>query len=99
MTSASWEVLARTTWATNGGTATTHLLFILIAASPGTTKARISTLLDAPFKLPQEGQGVSSTGVEKVDGWMQKHDAEFPDPQSAKICCSGWIMLGPRTDT
>lgn len=86
MSLAAWEVVAKMTKATNGGAVITHLPLILIEASDGATRALISVLLGAPFKLPQVGHDVSSIHVEKMEGWMQNHEAELPDLLKASMC-------------
>ena len=85
--------------ATRGGTTTMHRLLILVVESAGATNAKTSVLEDAPFRVPHEGQGVSSTGTLKDEGWIRKQDAEAPAPPNARMYCSGWKILGPRTDT
>ena len=62
------EGWARTTKATRGGTMIMHLLLILTEASAGAVRALISVLSIALFRSFHVGQGVSSTGVENVDG-------------------------------
>ncbi len=97
--SATWVEDERATRATNGGTTMAHLLLILFEASAGTTNAFTSVLSVAPFRWPQVGQGVSSTGLLKVDGWIRKQEAGAPDPANARMCYSGWKRLSPETDT
>ncbi len=99
MSSAAWEVVAKMTKATSRGTTITRRPLILMDASAGAMRALISALLDAPFKLPHVGHGVSSILVANVEGWMRKHEAELLDPLRARMCCSGWKMLGPRMET
>ena len=76
-----------------------HLLLTLLVASSGTVRARTSSLVAAPLRLPHVGQAVSLMGVLKVDAWIRNRDAEGPVPFRAKMNCSGWKMLGPKMET